>query len=138
MIAPFVHKPGYRYIDGRLSLLRYHLVWTVRRRRPVLVGVAAARLEETLRAAAAELDLEILDLAIQATHVHLQVAATPDLSPTQIVYRLKGSTAAILRAEFPELKRMPSMWNGTYLVSSDRNLSMEDIQQYVQAQSTRA
>lgn len=125
-------------MDGRLSLLRYHLVWTVRRRRPVLLGATALRLEEALRQAAAELDLEILDLAIQSTHVHLQVAATPDLSPTQLVYRLKGSTAAVLRAEFPPLKRMPSMWNGTYLVSSDRSLSPEDIQQYVLAQSTRA
>ena len=138
MVATFVHPPGYRNVDGRLSLLRYQLVWTVRRRRPVLTGQVAARFVERLREVAAEIDVEIISISVQPTYLHLQVAATPDLAPTQIVYRLKSATAATLRGEFPELKRMPSMWNGTYLVSSERNLSSDDIQVYVQSQSKRA
>jgi putative transposase len=136
--SPITRPPGYRYEDGRLSLLRYHLVWVVRRRRPVLAGQVAARLESLLRQTAVELDLDILGLTIDPDHVHLQVAATPELAPSQIVYRFKLATAAALRSEFPDLKKLPSMWNGSYLVSSDKELASEDIDRYVQAHNKRA
>jgi putative transposase len=135
---PIARPPGYRYDDGRLSLLRYHLVWVVRRRRSVLVGSVAARLEEVLKQTAKELDLEILGLRIHADHVHLHVAAIPELAPAQLVYRFKVATAAVLRSEFPDLKKLPSMWNGSFLVSSDKELAEEDIDKYVQAHNTRA
>ena len=147
MASTFVHTPrynpivrpqGYRYEDGRLSLLRYHLVWVVRRRRPVLAGQVDKRLAELLRLSAAEMDLEILGLSIYPDHVHLQVLATPELAPSQVVYRFKLATAAALRSEFPELKKLPSMWNGSYLVSSDKELAQEDIDKYVQAHNKRA
>jgi putative transposase len=135
---PITRPPGYRYDDGRLSLLHYHLVWVVRRRRPVLVGQTEARLQDLLRQTAAEMDLEILGLTIDPDHVHLQVAATPELAPSQLVYRFKLATAAALRSEFPDLKKLPSMWNGSYMVSSDRELAQEDINRYVQAHNKRA
>ena len=147
MESTFVHTPrynpiarpvGYRYDDGRLSLLRYHMVWVVRRRRAALVGPAAQRLEELLRQTSAELDLEILHLSVSPDHVHMQIAATPELAPSQIVYRLKLATAAVLRSEFSDLKKLPSMWNGSYMVSSDKELAQEDIDKYVQAHNKRA
>lgn len=147
MASSFVHTPrynpvvrpqGYRYEDGRLSLLRYHLVWVVRRRRSALVGQVAMRLEEVLRHTASELDLEILRVRIHPDHVHLQVAATPELAPSQLVYRFKVATAAVLRSDFPELRKLPSMWNGSYLVSSDQELAEEDIDKYVEAHNKRA
>ncbi len=133
-----VRPLGYRYNSGRFSLLRYHLVWVVRRRRPVLTGPVEERLEALLRQTAVELDLEILGLTIHADHVHFHVAATPELAPAQIVYRLKVATAAVLRSEFPDLKKLPSMWNGSFLVSSDKELAPEDEDKYVQAHNKRA
>ncbi len=147
MASTFVHTPrydpvvrpmGYRYDDGRLSLLRYHLVWVVRRRRPMLVGPVAERLEELLKETAGELELEILKFNPHPDHVHLHVAASPELAPAQIVYRLKVATAAVLRAEFAELKKLPSMWNGSFLVSSDKELVPEDVDKYVRAHNKRA
>src|SRR6188472_4077672 len=136
--TPIARPPGYRYEDGRLSLLRYHLVWVVRRRRPVLVGSVGERLEDLLRQSAADMDLEILGLTLYPDHVHLQVLATPELAPSQIVYRFKLATAAALRSEFPDLKKLPSMWNGSYLVSSDKELAQDDIDKYFQAHNKRA
>jgi putative transposase len=104
----------------------------------VLIGPARDRLAGLLKQSAAEMDLEIISLIIHPDHVHLQVLATPELAPSQIVYRFKLATAAALRSEFPDLKKLPSMWNGSYLVSSDIELAQEDIDKYVQAHNKRA
>jgi putative transposase len=104
----------------------------------VLTGQVDKRLAELLRQSAAEMDLEIIGLTIYPDHVHLQVLATPELAPSQIAYRFKLATAAALRSEFPDLKKLPSMWNGSYLVSSDKELAQDDIDKYVQAHNKRA
>jgi putative transposase len=103
-------KHGYRHHRGAVTLIRYHFIRIPRRRPKVLVGPVADRLETLLYTQAAELNLEILRLAIQPDHLHLFVIADPDCSPAQIVFRLKGSTAPLLRQEFPHLRKMPSMW----------------------------
>lgn len=82
--------------------------------------------------------MEVGELAIQPDHLHLFIAATPDWAPSQIAHRIKGYTARILRAEFPALRRMPSMWTAAYFVSTARRVSAETIQRYIAAQSTRA
>lgn len=131
-------RHGYLHLKGSVSLLRYHFVWIPRRRRKVLVGPVALRLEELLTIKATELDLTILRLAIQPDHLHLVVAAPPVLAPAQLVFRLKGATARVLRQEFVHLRRMPSLWTTSYFVSSAGNVAAETIERYIQAQSTRA
>jgi putative transposase len=59
--------------------------------------------------AEAELDLNILRLAIQPDHLHLFIAAPPAFSPAHIVFRLKAATARLLRQEFAHLRRLPSL-----------------------------
>ncbi len=128
----------YRHAYTSVFLLNYHFVWIPRRRRPVLKGRVAERLEELIREKARELSLEILELAIQPDHVHLFVSAPPDVAPNQIMFRIKGYTARILRKEFPWLKKLPSMWTRAYFVATAGNISSETIKRYIEAQSTRA
>jgi putative transposase len=119
-------------------LIKYHLIWIPRRRRRVLGGAVAERLEALLREKAEELGIVIEHLAIQPDHLHLFVEAPPSIAPSQIVFRLKGYTARKLRQEFPFLMRMPSMWTTAYFCSTAGNVSQETIQRYIDAQSTRA
>jgi putative transposase len=128
----------YRHSNGAVYLLRLHFIWIPRRRRKVLVGLVAERLDTLIREKAAELDLDVLRLAIQPDHMHLLVGVDPKIAPAQIAYRLKGYTAHILRQEFPHLRKMPSMWTTSYFVSSAGNISAVTIEQYIQSQSTRA
>ena len=127
----------YKFAGGAVANLRYHLVWAPRRRRPVLVGPVAERLSEQLLVSARDMGIDVLRMNIQPDRVHLYISAAPDLAPTQIVSRLKNASAS-LRDEFPDLKRMPSMWTTTCLVSSVPNLSSETIEHFVSAQSKRA
>lgn len=129
---------GYKHTSGAILDLRYHLIWIPRRRRKVLVGAVADRLEELLYEKTAELEIEIEHLAIQPDHLHLFVNAKASLSVAQIVFRLKGSTSRILRKEFPHLKKMPSMWTTSYFASTAGKVSATTIEKYIQAQSKRA
>lgn len=127
----------HRHNRGSVVLLNYHLIWIPRRRRKVLVGPVAQRLEQLLREKAAELLVQIDHLAIQPDHLHLFVSAPPSLSVSQIVFRLKGYTARVLRQEFPHLRKLPSMWTTSYFASTAGNVSQETIRRYIDAQSTR-
>lgn len=131
-------KSDYRHNEGAVVKLRYHLIWIPRRRRKVLVGAVADRLEALLREKAAELSVEIEHLAIQPDHLHLFVNAPPSLAVAQIVFRLKGYTSRVLRKEFDHLRKMPSMWTTSYFASTAGKVSAATIERYIQAQSTRA
>lgn len=50
--------------EHRVHLIIYHLVWTPKRRKPVLVGRVASRCREIVSAKCAEKGWEILELAV--------------------------------------------------------------------------
>lgn len=127
----------FKFAGGTVAMLRYHLVWSTRRRRAVLTGEVASRLEALLREAAESLGLDIIRLRIEPDHVYMHIVGRPDMAPTQIVHRLKNAGAA-LREEFTELKRLPSMWTSACYVSSASSLPPEAIQLYIQTQSKSA
>lgn len=127
----------YKHSNTSVSLVNFHFVWIPRRRRAVLKDKIAKRLEELLIEKAEELRIEIIALEIQPDHVHLFVNCKPTIAPNQIMFRLKGYTARILRKEFPELLKMPSMWTTSYFVSTAGNVSSDTIQKYIAAQSRK-
>jgi len=59
----------------------------------------AAWLDALIRETADEVGMEIREVAIQSDHLHLFVSASPDWAPNQIVHRLTGYTARVLRQE---------------------------------------
>jgi putative transposase len=127
----------YRQNKGSLTSLRYHVIWSPRRRRKVLVGEVAQRLIILLREKATEIDVKIMHLAVEADHLHLFLDCPQHLAISQIVFRLKGYTARILRKEFEHLRRMPSMWTTSYFASTAGEVSEQTIAQYINAQGTR-
>jgi putative transposase len=50
------------------------------------------------------------------------------------VGRIKGGSLNILRREFPELLKPPSLWTYSYYVSTIGALSKEAIEKYIEAQ----
>lgn len=99
-------------------------------------GNVAQYLDRLLREKAIELDCEVLALEIQPEHVHLFLSAPPEWSPLQVMHRLKGYSARILRKEFPALMKLPSMWTRSYFVSTAGNVSSATIRRYIESQST--
>jgi putative transposase len=112
----------------------YHFVWIPKRRKKVLVGAVAQRLNQICDEVATEHSWVILRLAIQPDHVHLFVEATPKEAPHEIVRAFKGRSSRILRQEFPHLLRLPSLWTHSYFCRTAGKVSAAVIDQYIQAQ----
>jgi putative transposase len=128
---------SYRHKRSSVTLLNYHFVWIPRRRRPVLIGTVADRLKTLIHETAAALDCTVVALDVMPDHVHLLLNAPTTLAPDQIMFRLKGTTARVLRAEFPHLLKLPSMWTRSYFCSTAGNVSGETIRRYIAEQKAR-
>ena len=124
----------FRHKHTSVSLVNYHFVWIVRRRRRVLTGSIKQRLDILIHDIVRELDCEMLNLAIEPEHIHLFINCPPTVAPSDLMHRIKGRTARRLRQEFPELLKLPSMWTRAYFVSTAGNVASATIQKYIDAQ----
>jgi putative transposase len=125
---------AYQHSRNKVFLIQYHLVWCPKRKKPVLVGKVKERLEQIIYQVADELGIKILKLTINPDHVHLFISAYPTISVHKIVRRIKGRSSNILRKEFPELLKLPSLWTHSYFVSTIGTVSKEAIEKYIEAQ----
>lgn len=128
----------YRHTNTTVSLLNYHFVWCVRRRRNILEGGLDDRLKVLIHQALEAIDCEVIALETHYDHVHLFASAHPRLAPYQVMHKVKGFTSHALRKEYPWLKeKLPSLWTRSYFVSTAGNVSGDTIKRYVEEQKTR-
>lgn len=128
---------SYRRGRHAVYLCNYHFVWIPKRRKPVLVGPIKERFEELVREIVEEYGWKILALETKPDHVHLFISVQPEWSPHRVLRRIKGRTSGILRSEFPELLRLPSLWTRNYFVSTAGHVSSEAIKRYIEEQGGR-
>ncbi len=103
----------------------------------MLIGNVESRLKQIIGEVANELSIQVLALEVMPDHLHLFVSSRPELSLTHIVKAIKGRSSRVLREEFPELQRMPSLWTHSYFVSTAGNVSADTIKKYIEEQKTR-
>lgn len=127
----------YQHDRTKVFLINYHFVWTPKRRKPVLIDKVKERLEQVLKETANEKGLNVLSLVVNPDHVHLFVSANPMIPAHKIVKQFKGRSSHVLRQEFPELLKLPSLWTRSYFVSTAGHVSAETIQKYIEAQSRK-
>lgn len=127
----------YKHSRNQVYLINYHLIWCPKRRKKVLVGKIVKRLEEILIQVAKEKEVDILALQIMPDRLHLFVSCYPQLAIHKLVKSFKGRSSNILRKEFPELLKLPSLWTHSYFVSTAGNVSNKTIQKYIAMQSKK-
>jgi putative transposase len=125
----------YQHERHNVHLVVYHLIWCPKRRRKVLIGAIKARLEQLIREVASEHGWTLLEVAIQPDHVHLFLRSDPYSAPSDIARLMKGRSSRVLREEFPDLLKLPSLWTQSFFVSTAGNVSHEVIQRYIERQS---
>ncbi len=118
-----------------VHLIVYHIIWCPKRRRKVLQGKIAERLEQIIREVCHEHAWEVLRPAIQPDHVHLFICSNPSTLPTDIARSIKGRSSHLLREEFPSLQKLPSLWTRSTFYSTAGKVRAKTIQQYIERQS---
>jgi putative transposase len=125
----------YQRDEHRVHLIVYHLVWTPKRRKPILTGPIAQDCRKLIEQKCAEHGWEIVELAIQPDHVHLLVRVWPIDSAAEVVKECKGLTSHALRQKYPAIvKRLPSLWTRSYFAATAGKVSSAIIQRYIAAQ----
>lgn len=131
-------KQEYRRTKTTVSLINYHFVFCPRYRRKIFLNAKVEqRFKEIVQAVCAELEIEILAIECDKDHTHLFLNALPQISPSQIMARIKGVSSRIIRQEFKHLGRMPSLWTRSFFVSTAGNVSSDTIKKYIDEQKTR-
>jgi putative transposase len=125
----------YQRDEHRVHPIIYHLIWRPRRRKPMLVGLVAARCRALLEGKCTGKGWEILALAIQPDHSHLFVRVWPSDSAAEVVKECRGITAFHVRRESPPLLKLPSMWTRSSFASTAGNVSQQTIQRYPDTQT---
>lgn len=125
----------YIYEEHTVHHILYHVLFCPKKRKRVLVGKVADRLEQITREVAQENAWQIIELAIQPDHVHLFIQTNPYTLPTDIARLIKGRSSHDLREEFPHLLKLPSLWTRSTFYSTSGFVSQDTIQKYIERQS---
>ena len=85
---------GYKSNNHVIYSCKYHVVWTPKYRRPVLVGATAKRCQALIRQVAEKYDAEIFALEILSDHVHLLGEVDPQFGIHRLVKNIAVSSHA--------------------------------------------
>ncbi|MBE9146784.1 IS200/IS605 family transposase [Planktothrix mougeotii] len=122
----------YQHYNHSVGLAIVHLVFVPKRRKPVLKGDIRNRLYQVWQDLATEKGWNIRACEIAPDHVHLFIEFPPTMPIHLVVKFLKGRASNILRKEFPELLKLPSLWSKSYFFSTAGNVSATTIQKYIE------
>ncbi|MGL5074966.1 MAG: IS200/IS605 family transposase [Waterburya sp.] len=121
----------YRHNNHSVGSATVHLVWIPKRRKPVLVGEIRFRLNQILNEVATENKWIIKASEIAPNHIHLLVEYDPKTAINSIVKAFKGRSSRLLRQEFPQLLKLPTLWTHAYFYDTTGKISSAIIQDYI-------
>ena len=119
--------------------IHYHVVWSVKYRKPVLTHEVECFLKSVISDIASEKGfiVELCEVG-DMNHVHCFITAPPKLSVTNIMKWLKGISGRKLYMQFPELVSSlyhGELWNHSYYCETIGSVSEENIRRYIENQS---
>jgi len=117
---------------------KYHLIWSPKYRRRVLVGGVDARLKAIIAEVVAGVGAEVIEIEVMPDHVHLLAELPPTVPLSEFVRPLKARSSRLLRMEFPRLRHLPVLWSPSWFVSTVSGAPLEVVRRYVENQQAVA
>jgi len=118
----------------------YHIIWSVKYRKDVLIGKVEKSLKQILIDIANEKEFIIKEMEIMSDSVQLFVSAKPKYSPSYIYKMLKGISGRRLFMKYPGLKKKlykGHLWNLQTYVETVGHISEDTIERYIQDQKKK-
>jgi putative transposase len=130
----------FRKLAQTIWYCQYHIVWVPKYRFRVLTGKIAEEVENCIRAFSEQQGCEVVELNVQADHVHLLALVPPKVAISGYVGTLKGRTAIRIFNRFRKLKEKPywgnHFWARGYCVDTV-GLDIEMIRKYIKYQEAK-
>lgn len=135
-----ISKSRFSKLSHVLWHCQYHIVWVPKYRYRVLTGKVGFEVTKRVRVFVERLGCDIVELNVQADHVHLLVKVPPKVSISKLLGTVKGKTAIQVFRQFLHLKKKPywgnHFWAKGYCVDTV-GVDAEMIRQYVKYQEKR-
>ncbi|WMT51860.1 MAG: IS200/IS605 family transposase [Ferroplasma sp.] len=129
------YKKEYRAYDHLVFSCQYHVIFTPKYRRKVLINGIDERLKELIREKEEDYGYKVIEMEVMPDHVHLLIDLKPRIDVIRCVNLIKGSTSHILRNEFPELRRkIPTLWTRSKFIASVGAVTLEVVEKYIEEQ----
>jgi len=120
--------------ENSVSSINYHFIFVPKRRKAVLIGDIAARMQSIIFGLVEEHGWKLIALEVMPDHVHLFINAPTHESAADIARWVKGRSPRFLRDEFLSLKKLPSLWSPSYFVATTGKVSTDTIRKYIENQ----
>ncbi len=136
----YIENPSkqYRSTNTMVFSCQYHVIFTPKYRRKVLVNGVDVRFKELVNGMQHDIDFTVLGMEVMPDHVHLLLDVNPHVGIESVVAKIKGHTSKILRDEFPSLKsRIPTLWTRSKFISSVGSVSLEVVKKYIENQKDK-
>ena len=131
-------KEKYTRTKTTISLINYHFIFCPRYRRKLFLNTALEkRFKEVVYEVCHLLGIEIIAIECDKDHVHIFIQSHPNLSPSEIMARIKGVSSRKLRKEFEHLNHLQSLWTRSFFVSTTGNVSSSTVKKYIELQKKR-
>ena len=92
----------------------YHIVWVPKYRLRILTGEVGKLVDQDVRKLSEWLGCEVMELNVQADHVHVVVSIPPKVSVSTYMGTIKGKIAIKMFKSYPKLKKKP-YWGNHFL-----------------------
>lgn len=131
-------EQAYRRKKTTVSLIHYHFVFCPRYRRKIFLDpLVEKRFKEIVSEVCQSLDVEVIGIECNVDNTHLFLGAPPQLSPSDIVAKIKYVSSRKIRQEFEQLNRAVSLWTRSYFVSTEGEAPPDTISDFIAAQKKR-
>ena len=118
----------------------YHVVFTVWRGRPVLMGDIEAYFHELVQQIARQHGYCIMAMETMPNHVHILLAKAPWENLSDIVKQIKGATARYIFQRYPELRldlKSNHLWTRSFEYVKHDDASLPTVMAYIQNQKAK-
>jgi len=112
--------------------LYYHVVFSTKKRKPLIQTGIRERLWAFLGGIARENKMKALCVGGMEDHIHLLIMAPPTLSPSKMVPLVKGGSSKWIHDTFPQMQDFA--WQDGYGVFTVTKSQIPDIIRYIQGQ----
>jgi len=121
---------GFSSSQVKIGWMHYYFVWYTWKGKPLLKERIGWRCKELIERQIRLMNCEVRAIEVNDDYVYLGIKTKPLLSPHETISKIKGFTSSMLRQEFPDIRKSPSLWNRSYFVSTYGRQPAADIKQY--------